>query len=46
MVASVVADHGGAVSVDTLPAGTCFTVNLPIPSHVTGRRPRQPAGAR
>jgi two-component system nitrogen regulation sensor histidine kinase GlnL len=46
MVASVVADHGGAVSVDTLPAGTWFTVNLPIPSHVTGRRPRQPAGAR
>ena len=45
MVASVVADHGGAISVDTSPAGTCFTVNLPIPSHVTGRRARHPAGA-
>lgn len=45
MVASVVADHGGAISVDTSPAGTCFTVNLPIPSHVTGRRARHPSGA-
>ena len=45
MVASVVADHGGAISVDTSPAGTCFTVNLPIPSHVTSRRARHPAGA-
>ena len=45
MVASVVADHGGAISVDTSPAGTCFTVNLPIPSHVTGRRALHPAGA-
>ena len=45
MVASVVADHGGAISVDTSAAGTCFTVNLPIPSHVTGRRARHPAGA-
>lgn len=45
MVASVVADHGGAISVDTSPAGTCFTVNLPIPSYVTGRRARHPAGA-
>ena len=45
MVASVVADHGGAISVDTSPAGTCFTVNLPIPSHAAGRRVRHPAGA-
>ena len=45
MVASVVADHGGAISVDTSPAGTCFTVNLPIPSHVTSRRALHPAGA-
>ena len=45
MVASVVADHGGAISVDTSSAGTCFTVNLPIPSHVTSRRARHPAGA-
>ena len=45
MVASVVADHGGAISVDTSPAGSCFTVNLPIPSHVTGRRARHPSGA-
>lgn len=45
MVASVVADHGGAISVDTSPAGSCFTVNLPIPSHVTSRRALHPAGA-
>ena len=45
MVASVVADHGGAISVDTSPAGSCFTLNLPIPSHVTSRRALHPAGA-
>ena len=45
IVASVVADHGGAISVDTSPSGTCFTINLPIPSHITGRRARYPAGA-
>ena len=38
MVASVIADHGGAVSVDSLPGGTCFTVNLPIPSTMENRR--------
>ncbi len=38
MVASVIADHGGAVSADSLPSGTCFTVNLPIPSIMTNRR--------
>ncbi len=30
MVASVVADHGGAVSVQSRKGATCFTLNLPI----------------
>ncbi len=42
MVASVIADHGGAVSVDSLSGGTCFTVNLPIPSTIKNRRLGKP----
>ena len=30
MVASVIADHGGAIAMHSSPQGSCFTLNLPI----------------
>jgi two-component system nitrogen regulation sensor histidine kinase GlnL len=30
MVASVIADHGGAIAMNSSPQGSCFTLNLPI----------------
>ncbi|MGB1933260.1 MAG: two-component system sensor histidine kinase NtrB [Candidatus Puniceispirillaceae bacterium] len=30
MVASVIADHGGAIAMHSSPKGSCFTLNLPI----------------
>jgi len=30
MVASVVADHGGMIEVDTTPGGTVFRMNFPV----------------
>jgi nitrogen-specific signal transduction histidine kinase len=46
MVASVVADHGGMVEVDSARGGTVFRINFPLgegPAHnVTGLRGGEP----
>jgi len=30
MVASIISDHGGAISLKQVPAGSCFVINLPL----------------
>ena len=42
MVASVIADHGGAISHLPRRRGTCFSINLPVMSSTSsGRKTRQ-----
>ena len=35
MVASVIADHGGAIAMQSSAQGSCFTLNLPITQSYT-----------